>query len=920
MNKVKLAETPNEPIAWHATPDASVLTKLQTRLSGLGPAEVAERLAEFGRNVLPAAEPPTLLEIILHQFKSPLIYILLFAAAIALLTGDVKDAVFILAVVVLNATIGTVQEHRAEQSAHALQALLKVRGRVRRDGRTLSVDAEELVPGDVVLLESGDRVPADLRLAQVKGLAIDEAFLTGESIAAVKAAAVLGREVPVSDRSNMAYAGATVVAGRGIGLVVATGRYTEVGRIARTVAEETGAKPPLVLRMERFARHISLLVLGFAAALGGMALARGMLLGDVLLLVIAMAVSAIPEGLPVAMTVALSLSAARMARRNVIVRRLTAVESLGSCTVIASDKTGTLTVNQQTARVVVFPNGDRVLVGGQGYNDEGDITAPDGGVPSEDQRPLLATLGRDAILCNEASLENVDGVWRHSGDAMDVALLALSRKLGLDPQAVRADHPALAEIPFEPEQRFAASLNQDGDGAVLVVKGAAETVLPFCARMHTPGGPRPLDGEVIAQQVLRLAEEGYRVLAFAAADVPVQKAGSPLAADRLRGLTLQTLVGFIDPLRAEARAAVETARQAGIKVVMVTGDHPATALAIARDLGIAASADAVVTGQELADIGDVHVPEFLERVKQATVFARVSPDQKLQIVDALVGLGHFVAVTGDGVNDAPALRKANIGVAMGSGTDIAKDTAALIVTDDNFASIVSGIEEGRHAYANVRKVTLLLISTGLAELVMIGLAIGAGLPVPLLAVQILWLNLVTNGIQDVALAFEAGEQGAMRLPPRPPTEGIFNRKMITQVLLSGLTMALVCFVAWVLLLRSGLEVDAARGHLLTLLVLMQFYHVLNCRSEHTSIFRTPLRNNPVLMAGMALAFGLHVLATEVPIFQSLLRTQSLPIRDWLGYGAIGMVVLVVLEVYKGLVARASAAGAAGSGGAPAAAG
>jgi len=897
-NKIELAEMPNQPLPWHALPDDRVLTKLQARLTGLDQGEVAERLAEFGRNTLPAPQPPTLIAIILHQFKSPLIYILLFAAAIALLTGDLKDALFILAVIVLNATIGTIQEHRAEQSAHALQALLKIQGRARRGGQVLQIDAEELVPGDVVLLESGDRVPADLRLVQANSLAIDEAFLTGESIAAVKDTSRLDPETPVSDRRNMAYAGATVVSGRGLGLVVATGSTTEVGRIARTVAEETGAKPPLVLRMERFARHISYLVLGFAAILGAISVGRGMVLSDVLFLVIAMAVSAIPEGLPVAMTVALSLSTARMAKRNVIVRRLTAVESLGSCTIIASDKTGTLTVNQQTVRVIMFPDGNRALVSGQGYNDEGEITSPGGGVLTEDRQARLATLGRHAVLCNEASLESVAGSWRHSGDAMDVALLALSRKLGLDPLTVRAEHATLAEIPFEPEQRFAASLNRADGEAVLVVKGAVETVLAFCSQMRTSGGTRPLEAEAITQQALSLAEEGLRVLAFAAAAVPAPPGGAELAASQLKDLTLEALVGFIDPLRAEARAAVETAQQAGIKVVMVTGDHPATALAIARDLGMADSMDQVVTGRELADIGDVHVPQFFERVKHASVFARVSPDQKLRIVDALVSMGHFVAVTGDGVNDAPALRKANIGVAMGSGTDVAKDTASLIVTDDNFASIVSGIEEGRHAYANVRKVTLLLISTGLAELVLIGLAISIGLPAPLLAVQILWLNLVTNGIQDVALAFEAGEKGAMRLPPRSPSEGLFNRKMIEQVLLSGLTMALVCFTAWVLLLRSGMEVDAARGSLLTLLVLMQFFHVLNCRSEHASIFRTPLRNNPVLMAGMALAFGIHVLATEVPFLQSLLRTRSLPVGDWLTFAATSVVILVVLEIYK----------------------
>lgn len=900
-NRAELIEMPNRPIPWHALSEEQTQAKLRTNLRGLSREQVEERLREFGRNTLPERKPPTLLEIVLHQFKSPLIYILLIASVITLATGDIKDTVFILAVIILNTTIGTVQEYRAEQSAHALQQMLKVQPRVRRQGPPVEVDAEELVPGDVVLLESGDRVPADLRLVQVNNLTIDESFLTGESIAATKSLELLEQDAPVGDRRNMAYAGSTVVSGRGVGLVVATGKYTEVGKIARTVAEEEGAKPPLVVRMERFARQISVVVLAFASLLGLISFVRGMALNEALFLVIAMAVSAIPEGLPVAMTVALSLSTARMARRHVIVRRLAAAESLGSCTVIASDKTGTLTVNQQTVRTVAFPDNRQVTIGGQGYNDEGEITIANGGELPVEVRERLETVARYAILCNEATLTREDKGWRHSGDAMDVALLALGYKLGLDPTAVREAHPALAEVPFESEKRYAATLNQTDDGAVLIAKGAVETVLGFCTRMQTADGEQPLDREAIQRQADALAEEGLRVLALAATPQPATIAtttGAEELPSLLRDMTLLGLLGFIDPVRPEVPEAVKTANQAGIKVAMITGDHPATALAIARELGIAEAQDQVVTGRELAEIGDVHVPEFYERVKRSSVFARVSPEQKLHIVDAMMGLGDFVAVTGDGVNDAPALRKANIGVAMGSGTDVAKDTASLIVTDDNFASIVAGIEEGRHAYANVRKVTLLLISTGLAELVLIGLSVAAGLPIPLLAVQILWLNLVTNGLQDVALAFEAGEKGVMKLPPRPPSEGLFNRKMIEQMLLSGLTMALICFAAWVLMMRNGWDEVTARSSLLTLLVLIQFYHVLNCRSESESVLRVPLRNNPVLMIGMALALGIHILATELPFLQSLLRTQAMSWQTWLLFAAPGALILIIMEIYK----------------------
>ncbi|GAP09579.1 ATPase, P-type (transporting), HAD superfamily, subfamily IC [Bellilinea caldifistulae] len=898
INRIEFTESGKKVIAWHAEPLEVVYRKLQSLPDGLSEEQVAERLREFGRNTLPTKEPPTLLQVFLHQFASPLIYILLIAGIVALLMQDYKDAVFIFAVILLNAVIGTIQEWRAEQSAHALQVLLKIKARVRRNGRILTVPAEEVVPGDILLVESGDKVAADLRLIQVNNLRIDESFLTGESLAVEKTVEPLPADSPVSDRRNMAYAGSTVMSGRGIGIVVATGPYTEVGKIAKTISEEAGAKPPLVIRMEKFSRQIAIVVLGFTAILGMIQFARGEALSDVFILVVAMAVSAIPEGLPVAMTVALSLATNRMARRNVIVRKLTAVESLGSCTLIASDKTGTLTVNQQTVKQILLPEGTLIEISGQGYNDEGEVRlAGDAEMTPEIQGRLL-TIARESVLCNEATLEKEDGKWQHTGDAMDVALLALGYKLGIDPPNLRRQVRILDEAPFESEKRYAAVVYENAGEPRLVVKGAVETVLQFCSRMMTAQGEVPLEREKVLQLAQHKAESGFRVLALAAGEGNLEalKGGDA-------GLTLLGLLGFIDPLRPEVKEAVQNAQMAGIKVVMITGDHPATALAIARELGIAQSPADVITGKELAEIGSPEIPEFFEGIKHKTVFARVTPDQKLQIVDALIRLGEFVAVTGDGVNDAPALKKANIGVAMGSGTDIAKDTASMIVTDDNFASIVAGVEEGRFAYANVRKVTLLLISTGFAELVLLALAILMEFPVPLIAVQILWLNLVTNGIQDVALAFEGGEEGVMRQPPRNPSEGIFNRKMIEQLMISGLTMALVCLGVWVFLMREGYTLDSARNLLLALLVLMQFYHVLNCRSEVESAFKIPFSRNRVLAVGMLVALALHILATEVPFLQSLLRTESLPVQTWLILFALASVVLVVMEIYKAIQKR-----------------
>jgi len=888
-------------ISWHACSERDVYSRLRSRPQGLDRAQVEERWRAYGRNILPGKKAPGLIEVVLRQLTSPLIYILLAAGAVSLALGELKDGGFIFAVILINTAIGTVQEWRAEQGAQALQSLLKIHARVRREDEIETIAAEDLVPGDIVFLESGDKVPADLRLFQSVNLTIDESFLTGESQPVAKGTSPLKDMVPVSDRTNMAFAGATVLAGRGLGLVTDTGSRTEVGRIARSVTEIERAKPPLVVRMEKFARQVGLVVLLFAAVLGAMSFLRGMPFREVFFVMVAMAVSAIPEGLPVGMTVALSLATSRMARRKVIARRLVAVESLGSCTMIASDKTGTLTVNQQTVKLAVLPEGKRIEVGGQGYNDEGSVAPEGGDEPDGALRARLEEIGRAAILCNEGSLTKKEDGWRHSGDSMDVALLAFARKLGLVFEDVRGRRAVIAEIPFESGKRYAATAYRHGKDARLVVKGALEAVAPFCAAMRTAEGDRPLQVGELERRAQELAAGGYRVLAIAEGPAADGFDGDDFAPDHLKDLCLLALLGFMDPLRPEAKGAVARAIRAGIKVVMITGDHPATALAIARELGIAGSDEEVLTGAEMIESSVYDTPEYHDRLRGIHVFARVTPEQKLDIIDRLMDLGEFVAVTGDGVNDAPALNRANIGVAMGSGTDVAKDAAQIIVTDDNFSSIVNGVEEGRFAYANVRKVTLFLVSTGFAELVLIATALILGLPVPFLAAQLLWLNLVTNGIQDVALAFEVGEKGVMSLPPRRPEEGIFNRKMIEQVLLGGLTMAAVCLAAWwYFITRAGLTELEARNCLLGLMIVLQFYHVLNCRSEYRSVFRVPLRANRVLAAGMLAAFAVHLGATLWPPTQSLLRIAPLSAGRWLFLAGLSSVLLGVMEAYKRL--------------------
>ncbi|MDK2890469.1 MAG: hypothetical protein PWR21_1101 [Methanoculleus sp.] len=883
--------------AWHALPADEVAGRLASAAGGLTDEEVARRREIFGANALPQKRPPTVFEIFLRQFTSPLIYVLLAAGIISVLFADFTDAVFIFIVILINAVIGTFQEVKAERSATALQQMLKIYARVRRDGREATIPAEDLVPGDRVVLESGDRVPADVRIARAQSLAVDESLLTGESHAIQKRPDALDASLPLADRLNMLYAGSTIMSGRTAGVVVATGQNTEIGQIAETVTASEMGKPPLVLRMEDFSRKISIAVLIATGVLAIIVLGQGVPPIEVFFLAVALAVSAIPEGLPVALTVALSIATSRMAGRNVIVRFLAAVESLGSCTLIASDKTGTLTVNQQTARVVALPTGEMFSVTGAGYAGEGEVVREEGSPASGPARSRLEHLARAATISNEAALErNDEGDWTHRGDAIDVAFLALTYKLGLDPAGIRESAPSVAEIPFESERRYAAVWYREGEETLVAVKGAAETVIPSCRTMAAgPDGSMPLDPDRVHEVLETLTSRGYRVLAVAHGRVEGEvSAENP----NLPSLELLGLVGFIDPIRPDVPDAVRRCRDAGVDVVMVTGDHPATAFAIARELEITDSPAEVVTGAELGDAEIPTLPAFIDRVQGARVFARVTPLQKLRIVEAYRESGAYVAVTGDGVNDAPALRSANIGVAMGSGTDVAKDTASLIVTDDDFASIVAGIEEGRYAYDNVRKVVYLLISTGFAEVLLFLIALIIGLPLPLLAVQLLWLNLVTNGIQGVALAFEGGDPDVMNRPPRRPEEGIFNRLMIEETVISGVAIALVALGAWYWLLSNGWDEFAARNLVVLLMVLLENFHVFNCRSEYLSAFRVPISRNYLLVAGVIAAQGIHILALYVPFLQNVLQLQPVSLVEWLSLLALASSVVVVMEIYK----------------------
>lgn len=897
--KVEENKKVESKISCHSKTAEQTLEVLDADRGGLSSKQVLERQKKFGKNILPEKKAKSIWIVILHQLKSPLIYILMAAGVVSIVVGDIKDAVFIFFVIFLNSAIGTAQEWKAEKSAESLQDYLKVYTKVLRDGREKNIDAEELVPGDIVLLESGSKVPADLRLISVNNLTVDESLLTGESKAVKKNIEKVDEDTPVSDCTNMVFAGSTTSSGRGKGVVVSTGLLTEVGKIAEAVYSAEAEAPPLLVRMEKFSKQIGLIVLGASVLLAVIAVARGFPYMEVFLLAVALAVSAIPEGLPVAITVALSIGTNRMAKRHVILRRLAAVESLGSCTLIASDKTGTLTVNKQTVKIIISEPEKEFSVTGEGYNDEGEILTKNNGKPDDVDKKKLNEIAEAVILTNEASLFYEHENWKHTGDAIDVAMLSFGYKMGIDSEEIKNKNKTIEEIPFDSEHKFSAKLYRGNDGKEkIAIKGAAEVILPLCDKILTSEGVSKLEKNEIEKKVNQLSEDGYRVIAVAAGEAENKKYVEEFRKKKFPSLTFLGLVGLIDPLRPDVKDAIEECRQAGIKVVLVTGDHPSTALFIARKLSIADSKEDVITGSELGKAESGENEDFINKIKGKSVFARVSPIQKLHIVEAFKKLGHFVAVTGDGVNDAPALSRANIGVAMGSGTDVTRDTASIIITDDSFTSIVAGVEEGRFAYSNIRKVTYLLVSTGAAEVILFAAALILGMPIALVAVQLLWLNLVTNGIQGVALAFEGGEPNIMKLPPRKPAEGIFNRLMIQESVISGMVMFTAAFAVWIYLIRTGRDVSSARNILLLLMVLLENFHVFNCRSEIESAFRVPVRRNIMLVLGVIAAQGIHIGSMYIPFMQDILGISPVDFPTWFTLLLIASSLLLAMEIFK----------------------
>ena len=862
---------------WHTLTVPAVLERLHADPdSGLAPEEAARRAARFGPNEIQARAGRSALRMLLDQFTDFMIMVLLAAAVISGAIGDVKDTLAIVVIVVLNAGIGFAQEFRAERAMAALKEMVAGNSRVVRGNETLTVAAAELVPGDVVLLEAGNVVPADLRLVEVAQLKMDEALLTGESATVEKICAALpSADLPLGDRRNIAYKGATATSGRGRGIVVATAMATELGKIAALI--DTGVEPrtPLQKRLAVFGRRLGLGVIAICV----MVFAFGLLRGDPPLLLfltaISLAVAAIPEALPAVVTISLALGATKLAQQHALIRRLPAVETLGSVTYICSDKTGTLTLNRM--RVV-----EVYCAGGATRDWKADAC-------HEPFRSLFTALA----LSNDANRGRHGHV---TGDPTETAVFHVAADAGFDKAALEAAAPRLLELPFDSERKRMTTLHRRGTGAIAYTKGAPESVLPRCATLASADGSEPLSRETILAAAERMAAEGLRVLAVAQREwtaLPTEPDPDVVEA----GLAFVGLVGLIDPPRREVRDAVGVCIAAGITPVMITGDHPATARAIARELGIVRSGDRVMTGAELAQLSD---DDFARQVTDIRVYARVDPAQKIRIVEALQSRGEFVAMTGDGVNDAPALRRADIGVAMGKGgTDVAREASSLVLLDDNFATIVGAVREGRRIFDNIRKFIRFVMTGNSGEIWTIFLAPFLGLPIPLLPIHILWVNLVTDGLPGLALAVEPEERGIMRRPPRPPQESVFAHGMWQHMLWVGLLIGALS------LLAQAVAISAGSAHwrtmAFTVLTVSQLAHVLAIRSERESLFRLGITSNLPLLGAVVFTFALQMATIYVPFMNAVLNTDPLTPAE-LGFSlALSSVVFFAVEAEKWLV-------------------
>ena len=885
--------------SWHSESVAAVLESFVTSPDGLSRDEVTNRQAKHGLNRLAEATPRGPLVRFFYQFHNVLIYVLIVASAVTAMLEHWVDASVILGVVLINAVIGFVQEGKAENALKAIRQMLSPNAMVVRDGKQVTIPAEELVPGDIVFLQSGDKVPADLRLFRIKGLQIQEAALTGESMAVEKITDAVVQEAVIGDRRCMAYSGTLVTHGQGSGLVVATGAQTELGHISTLVADVESVTTPLLRQMAQFGRWLTLAILVIAAA----NFAFGVLVhnynfAEMFLASVSLAVAAIPEGLPAIMTITLALGVQRMARRHAIIRRLPAVETLGAVTVICSDKTGTLTRNEMTVRSITTTD-NLFELGGTGYDPHGAISLANRDV-QPDERPLLLEMVRAAVLCNDASLEQKNSEWLVHGDPMEGALLVAGLKAGLDIEAEVKQHPRTDLIPFESEHRFMATLHHSHAGdAFIFLKGAPERVLEMCTHQKSVDGERSLDRDYWLARIEAMAEQGQRVLAIAVKPVTNNKKELSFS-DVDNSLIMLGMFGLIDPPREEAIEAVQTCGMAGIRVKMITGDHGATALAIARQLKFI-NIDDVITGQDLELMSE---GELQQRVQNVDVYARVSPEHKLRLVRLLQEQGMIVAMTGDGVNDAPALKRADVGIAMGqNGTEAAKEAAEMVLADDNFASIASAVEEGRTVYDNLKKAILFILPTNGGEALIILAAILFGFQqLPLTPVQILWVNMITAVTLALSLAFEPPEQNVMRRPPRDAHEPMLTSYLIWRVAFVSVILMSGTFGLFLWEMERGVSIEQARTVAVNTLVMFEIFYLFNSRYISASVFNwAGLTGNRFVLIAISILIVFQLGFTYLAPMQSLFGTAAIDFNVWLRILFVSSSVLFLVELEKYVV-------------------
>ena len=862
-----------------------VINKLNTNINtGLPSSEIGKRRAKYGKNILPKEKTRSILKIALSELLNSITIIMIIACIFSFLIGEIVDGIAIIFIILVDIIMGTMEEKKAEKTARSLTEMIKVNARVIRNEKEMVIDSKDLVVGDIILLESGDKVPADSRIITSSNLTVNESSLTGESNATSKNAHISKEDKTLIETKNILYASTSIMTGRAKCIVINVGTNTEIGKIATKVMDTKEEPSPLAKRMNKFTKQISIVIVIVSILLIIMLYLKGIDYKEIFLSVVALSVSALPEGLPLALTLALTIGARRMSKKNVVVKKLNAVEALGSCTVIASDKTGTLTVNEQTLKKIITPDNKECEVSGTGYNDIGIVTGPN--------LEVAYDIAKYGVLNNESGLsKEKNGKWNSYGDSIDIAFLAYGKKCKIDISNITK----LASIPYESENKYSAVFYKENDKTYVTVKGSYEVVLDFCDKMKIGNTYKKIDKDLIIKQNEQLAKSGYRVIGIATKEISSFKEKDFYSKKDIPKLNFIGLCAFIDPIRKDVTKGIAECKNLGIKVVMITGDHPLTAFTIAKELKITDDYNEVTTGDEIEKYYNYGIKDFDKFVKNKKVFTRVTPLQKLQIVESYKRQKEYVAVTGDGVNDAPALKVADIGVSMGSGTDVAKETSNMIIIDDNFNSIVNAVYEGRIAYSNIRKVVYMLLSCGLSEVLSFTLAILFNLPMPLVAVQLLWLNIVTDGLQDFALSFEKEKISTKNVNQ----DKLFDKTLIEEVLISGLFIGLLIFITYVLLLKVfKFDVVTSRGYIMTLMVFIQNIHVLNCRSETISAFKIPLKDNILIAFSIISSILLQFIIMEIDKISIFFKTSSIPFWHIVFLFLASIPIIFVMEMYK----------------------